>query len=180
MIKFIIGFVFGVILGAIAILFFGALGRGAHPLTTPTTPAPRQSAIRISVNQSYLNQEFGAALADQPQLRNMHPQLAMRAPNAVVVSVDLQASVAGVTLTAHPAVTIQLYVAGGRIRTRVADVNVGAVDVPLQPFQAQIDQAIRMMEDQANRLVNSGLAGTGLKVVGVSTTSDSLVIDLGQ
>ena len=180
MFKFIIGFVIGAVLGAVAVLFFGALGGGANLLAVSTTPAPGASVIHISVNQSYLNQELNAALADQPQFANMKPQLAMRPPDAVTVSANVQAGVGGVTVKARPAVTMQLYVEGGRIRTKVVDVNVGALNVPLQPFQAQLDQVESMMEDQANRLVNSGLAGTGLRVVGVSTTGDSLVVDLGQ
>ncbi len=180
MIKFSIGFIIGVVIGAAAALFFGAQAGGTGLLPTPSTPAPGQSVIHISVDQSYLNEEFAAALSSQPQFRNAQPQLTMRAPDAVIVSASIQASVGGVTLKARPAVTMQLYVEGGRIRTRIAGVNVGAVNVPLQPFQAQIDQVERMMEDQANRLASSALAGSGLKVVGVSTTASSLIVDLGR
>ena len=76
--------------------------------------------------------------------------------------------------------TMQLTIGAGRIRTRISNVNVGVVTVPLDPFQAQINQIDRMMEDQANRAVANGLAGTGLKIVNVSTTSGSLNVDLGE
>jgi hypothetical protein len=115
-----------------------------------------------------------------PQFKGVQPTLAMQAPNSVIVNIDMQATVSGVTLKARPAVMMQLTVEAGRIRTRVTNVNVGILNVPLAPFQAQIDQIERVMEDQANRAVANGLAGTGLKIVSVSTTNNSLNVDLGE
>jgi hypothetical protein len=178
MLKFLIGLIFGVIVGAAAVLFFGVKGTTGKPVVA--VPASRPGAIHVTIDQSYLNQLMTEALAGQPQFKGMKPTLALQAPNSVIVTVNLQANVGGTTLSIQPAITMQLTIEAGRIRTRVSNVNVGALTVPLDPFQGQINQIDKVMEDQANRAVASGLAGTGLKIVNVGTTNNNLIVDLGE
>lgn len=178
MIKFVIGLIFGVIIGAAAVLFFGAKSNVNKPVVA--AHVSKQGVVHVSVDQSYLNQLMTGALAGQPQFKGMKPTLALQAPNSVIVTVDLQANVGGATLSIRPTMTMQLTIKAGRIRTHVSNVDVGVLSVPLDPFQTQINQIDTMLEDQANRAVMNGLAGTGLKIVNVSTTGNSLNVDLGE
>ncbi len=178
MIKFLAGLIFGVIIGAAAMFFISALGGRSGVAVAP--PAVGQAVIHVSIDQSYLNQQLTRALATQPQFKGVKPTLTLQGPNAVIVSVDIQANVNGTLVKVHPVVTMQLLVENGRIHTNVASVNIGALNVPLEPFQAQINQLNRMMEEQANSAVANGLAGTGLKIVNVTTTNNSLSVDLGE
>ncbi len=178
MIKFVFGLIFGVIVGAAAALYLSPKAVVSRPIVA--APAARPGTIHVSVDQAYLNKLMTEALAGQAQFKGMQPTLALQGPNTVIVTVDLQADVAGVTLKARPEVMMQLSLNAGRIRTHVANVNFGIVNVPLEPFQAQINQIESMMEDQANRAVTNGLAGTGLKIVNVTTSSNSLNVDLGE
>ena len=135
--------------------------------------------MHLSIDQAYLNQQLAAALAGRNEFKGMQPTLATQAPNAVIVTADVEVTVGNDTIKVHPVVTMQLYVEAGRIRTRVAGVNIGAANVPAMLIQTQIDWIERTMEEQANRISAAGLAGTGLKIIDVSASNTGLVVDLG-
>jgi hypothetical protein len=178
MIKFIFGTAFGIIVGAAGAFYLSMQGGMGHPYMQPP-PTPGQAVMHLSIDQSYLNQQFITALAGQTEFKGMQPTIATQPPNAVIVTADIEVTVGGNSIKVRPAVTMQFYVEAGRIRTRVAGVNLGTVNVPAMLVQTQIDWIERTMEEQANRLATAGLAGTGLKIINVSASNTGLLVDLG-
>jgi hypothetical protein len=75
---------------------------------------------------------------------------------------------------------VQFSVAGGKIKLTILDVNVGGLGVPRSLVEASLVQAEKEAENQANQAISKSLAGTGLKVTGVSATDTSLVVELGE
>jgi len=178
MFKFIFGAFLGIISGAAAVFYLGMQGGISNAYVPP--PVPGQAVMHLSIDQAYLNQQLiAAALAGKTEFRGMQPTLATQAPNAVIVTADVEITVGSDTIKVHPAVTMQLYVEAGRIRTRVAGVNIGAANVPAMLVQTQIDWIERTIEEQANRFASTALGGTGLKIIDVSASNAGLVVDLG-
>jgi|GEM_PF-3804729 len=178
MVKVTIGLVLGVIVGVAAVLVFSAMGGSSRPAAA--LAAPGQAVIHISADQSYINQKITSAMSGQDQFRNVRPVLTLQTPNSVIVAADLQADIKGTIFKASTVITMQLYADAGRIRTRILSVDLGTLKIPLDPFQAQIDQIERIMGDETNRAVAVALKDTGLKIVNVSTTNTSLVVDMGE
>ena len=179
MIKFLIGLVVGVIVGAAALFVFSTLGSTAVPLSS-TSGASGKGVVHVTVDQAYINKKLAEVLADQPQFNDAKAQVKFQAPSTAQVAADVQIDVAGSTIKARPTVTLQFSVAGGRIRTKLTGADLGILKLPIALFQGPIDQLNQMMEDQVNAAVTDGLAGTGLKVVNVSATNSGLVVDLGE
>ena len=75
---------------------------------------------------------------------------------------------------------MQFQVVDGKIQTHVTNINLGAISVPTALVKPQIDQMESLFESSVNRAVTSALAGSGLKLYSVSTSSDALTVDLGQ
>jgi hypothetical protein len=180
MLRFIIGLVIGIVIGALAVLAFTALGTFGDPLSANPLPAPGQAVVHISVDKVYLNQELRAVLATQAQFANANPQLDLRSPNAAVLTADIQTEVGGRALKVRPTVTMQFQVENGRIRTKVMGVTMGTLNLPNTLIKAPVAQLESTLEDQVNRAVSGALSGTGLKVYNVTTSSNALVVDLGQ
>jgi uncharacterized protein YpmS len=177
--KFIAGLFFGVIIGAVAVFVFSTLGSAANPLAN-TSGAGGGGVVHVTVDQSYINEKLAAVLADQPQFNDAKAQVKFQAPNSVQVTADVQVTALGNTIKARPTATLQFSVVGGRIHTQLTSVNLGVLNLPVALFQGPVDQLNTIMEDQVNTAVTDALAGTGLKVVNVGSTSTSLVVDLGE
>jgi hypothetical protein len=178
MIRFFFGVIFGILLGVGGAVYLSMKG-GLSTANLQPPPPPGQSVMHLSIDQAYLNQKLGAALAGTTEFKGLQPTLTTQAPNAVIVNVDMEVTVGGNTLKVHPAVTMQLFVEASRIRARVAGVNIGVANVPAMLIQTQIDWIERVMEEQANHIATTGLTGTGLKVINVSASNTGLLVDLG-
>jgi hypothetical protein len=179
MLKFLVGLIFGLIIGAVAVFVFSTLGSAATPLGS-TSAVPGKGVLHVTVDQSYINEKLAAVLASQPQFNDAKAQVKFQAPNSAQVAADVQIDVAGNTIKARPTVTLQFSVAGGRIRTKVTGANLGVLNLPVALFQGPIDQLNQVMEDQVNTAVTDALSGTGLKVINVGSTNTGLVVDLGE
>ena len=180
MIRFIFGLIIGIILGALAVFVFVALGSTRTPVNNNPLPSPGGAVIHVSVDSSFLNQELNNMLADQPQFSDAKPQLELKSPNAAALTANLPVDVNGRTLKVRPTVTMQFQVVDGKIQTHVTNINLGAISVPTALVKPQIDQMESLFESSVNRAVTSALAGSGLKLYSVSTSSDALTVDLGQ
>jgi uncharacterized protein YpmS len=181
MLRFILGLVSGVVVGALAVFAFVALGSNGNPVdsNSPTLPSGT-GVVHISVDASYLNQELSTLLATQPQFSDAQPELALKSPNVAVLTANLPVDVGGRTLKVRPTVTMQFTVENGEVKTNVTNISLGVISVPTSLIKPQIDQMESMLESSANRALNSALSGSGLKLYGVSTTPDALTMDLGQ
>ena len=142
MFKFIFGAVFGIIVGAAGAFYLSMQGGIGNTYMRPP-PTPGQAVMHLSIDQGYLNQQLITALTGQTEFKGMQPTLATQAPNAVIVTADIEATVGGNSIKVRPAVTMQFYVEAGRIRTRVAGVNLGTVNVPADagPNTDRLDRA---------------------------------------
>jgi hypothetical protein len=179
MIKFLFGAVFGIIIGAAAAVYLSMQGGMGHAYVQAPAPEPGRAVIHLSIDQAYLNQQLINTLAGQPEFKGLQPTLATQAPNIVIVTAEVEVTVGNNKIKVRPTVTMQVYVEAGRIRTRVAGVNIGDLSVPATLVQTQIDQIERVTEEQANGLAAAGLAGTGLKIISVSASNTGLLVDLG-
>jgi hypothetical protein len=178
MVRFFIGLIVGVILGAVAVLAFVFMGIGNTAARIPVAAPSGTPAVRLSVDEAYLNQRMADALQSQPQFAKAEPQVDLRAPNMADVTASIDAVMGGNTLRIRPTARIQFAVEGGRIRAHITDINVGPVVVPRSVIQDQIAQVEGMVETEANDAVAGALSGTGLKVVNVTATETDLVVDL--
>ena len=180
MIRFLIGLVLGVIVGALAVLVFSALATFGNPFIYNPSITPGQAVVHVTVDEPYLNQQLAAVLATQPEFAGASPQLNLESPNVAILTVSIDADVGGNTMKLRPTLTMQLRVEGGQIKTHVVGINLGQLNVPTVLIRSQINQLESALEEQVNRAVTNGLTGTGLRVVNVSASDDSLVVDLGQ
>jgi hypothetical protein len=179
MFKFLIGLILGVIAGAVAVLIFTAMGSTGNPFTTPAL-MPGQAVVHISVDEAYLNQQLTAVMATQPGFTDANPKLDLREPNVAALTASIEANVGGNTVQARPTVMLQFGAENNRVRVKVTGVNLGAMNIPRALIQSQLDTLERTVEDQANRAITNGLSGTGLKVIAVSASATSMLVDLGQ
>ena len=180
MIRFIIGLIFGIIIGAVAVLVFSTLSSTGTPFGYAPLPAPGQSVVHITIDAPYLNLRLGSLLASQPQLAGGNAQLSLQSPNIAVLTSDVQANLGGNSIKLRPTVTVQFQVENGRVKTHVVSVNVGTLNVPDSLIKEPVAQLESMVEDEVNAAITSALSGTGLKLYAVSTSPAGLTVDLGQ
>lgn len=180
MIRFIIGLIFGIIIGALAVLVFSALGAVGNPLAYTPLPGPGQPVIHITVDAPYLNQQLVTVLDSQPQLAGGHPQLTLQSPNVAILTSDVQVNANGNTLKLRPTIKMQFQVENGRVKTQVVSVSMGTLNVPNALIKTQVAQMESTLEDQVNNAIGSALSGSGLKLYAVSTSPAGLTVDLGE
>jgi hypothetical protein len=180
MIRFLIGLILGVIIGALAVVVFSAMATFGNPFIFTPSLAPGQSVIHISVDEPYLNQQLAAVLAAQPEFANANPQLDLKSPNIAMLTASVETNAGGDAIKVRPTLTVQFRVENARVRTHVVGVNLGQLNVPTAVIRPQITELERTLEEQVNGAITRGLTGTGLRVVNVGATENALVVDLGQ
>ena len=180
MLRFLFGLVIGTIIGVIAVLVFTTFGGTSIITGNAPRPAPGQAVIRVAVESAYLNQQMNAALAVQSKVQVANAQLVLRAPDVAEVTADVSVSAAGVKVKARPNVTMQLTVENGQVKTRLQQIGVGGLDIPVDVIRPQLAEVERILEAQINRAAASGLAGTGLRISNVSVVGTALVVELAQ
>ncbi|HEY3343176.1 MAG TPA: hypothetical protein VGK81_14205 [Anaerolineae bacterium] len=180
MLRFILGLVSGIVVGAVAVFAFVTLGSSNSPLVNSSAVAPGGGVVHVTVAASYLNQELNTLLAAQPGFADAKPQLVLRSPNVAALTANLPVDLNGTTLTVRPTVTMQFLVQNGEIKTNVTSIGLGVISVPASLVKPQIDQMESALESSANRALTNALAGSGLKLYNVSTSPAALTMDLGQ
>jgi hypothetical protein len=180
MVRFIVGLIIGILLGAAAVVVFTMLGSMDNSLIYAPLPSPSAAVVHVTVDAGYLNQELNTLLATQPQFAGARPQLELRSPNTAVFSADIPVTVNGNTIKVRPTVTMQFQVQDGVLSTHVTSVNLGTINVPMALIQSQVNEVERLFQSSVNRAVTNALAGSGLKLYSVSTSPTAITVDLGQ
>jgi hypothetical protein len=169
---FLTGLGVGLILGVGAVLLISFLSGRGRPL--PVSPASEDPRIQINVEESYVNRLLAAELASDPRFSD--PLVDLRSPNLALVTVNTE--VAGIVL--RPTVTIQFSVEGSEIQAALLEVDVGGLNVPRGLIEAHLAGLEKEIQDQVKALVAGTLADTKFRVVRVSATETSLVVELGE
>jgi hypothetical protein len=169
-----IGVVLGLFGGSLLALGAFQLQAGGSPLYA--APSNAQADVSITVSVEYINSQLQPAVQQSGLAQKMI--LSFAAPNILQVATTIDTNVFGFPVSVDVTVPIRVTVQAGRIVLTVDRVDAGGVPIPQALLGSEVERMRALAEDQFNREAQRALQGTGLQIVNVRMTSDTLTIDL--
>ncbi|HEY8475980.1 MAG TPA: LmeA family phospholipid-binding protein [Chloroflexota bacterium] len=171
--------VLGAVVGAAATVALSVLGQSeAVPGSSDHVQRAGQSAVQVTVSETWLNQQVAAATASERRYRN--PRVDLRPPDLALVTAEAEVEAAGQRLVIEPTVTLRLQVAQQGLAVHVVSVEVGSLPVPQTLVEQQLAGLEQQVETQLNRTLGERLVGLGLRPLGLETTDNALTLSLGE
>lgn len=162
-----------VVLGAVA----WATASPRHGGTTPAVrgSAPAGAAMQITISENLLATQIGAANPDSG-LRS--PTLDILPDNRARLTGTFSAVLFGLTLTLRPAFEMSLGVADGHVVVNIENVEVAGLQLPRSALEPEMAVLKLALEKQVNEAVERLTGATKLRLTGIRTTDDSLILFL--
>ncbi len=174
----IIGLILGVLLALAAVAGYAFL---SSPDQLALFPASNSSDpdLTITIGESYLNDQLRAELAAQ-KMNLGDLGINLHAPNRADASMTLNLTILGQALRVRPDASFHFAVNNGLVTLTLDQVNVAGVSVPQQLVTQQLGDFQRYAQDVLNAEVKRSLANTGLRLVGIEATENTLIIKLSR
>ncbi len=182
------GRILGIALGAIILLFVSRGGASvsayqtvptvqtptaAQAGLTPTPTATTTPAVRIIMNETYVNALVKSQMAGNPTVSD--PVVDLRPPNLALVTMTMSTSTG---FSVRPTATIAFTVKDNHIVVNITKVSMAGLLVPRVLIQNQLISLQNQLEVQLNAATQP-LDSSILELDHVSTTDNSLIVDLG-
>jgi hypothetical protein len=123
-------------------------------------------AIGIDVIKSALKQQPGFQVE----------KIEFVPPDRMLLNLAISQSVLRRNAILYPNAVIQLAVVAGRLRLEIVNINLFGVTVPPLLIRQQLQQFVRVPEDEANSVIQKVVERTGLRLGAISLTADTLVL----
>jgi hypothetical protein len=157
-----------------------AFASAQQPTPTPTPAvqptlalAPEvEPAIRVIIQESYIQEQLEVALEDDPAYSN--PEIDLRAPNLAFVSVTTRINT---FLTLRPTATVQFEIVDQEIVADIIGLDVNGFNVPRSFVEAQLEELREEIQAELNKLTEA-LTDAGLELTNISATEEALILDL--
>lgn len=170
----LIGVLIGIVLGiAIAILGASAFSKSVPPSAVQPSGRPDLS---VTASAPFVATQLEQTLRASGLAKNS--TVAFAAPNLIRIAAIQDVRVLGFAISINANVMMRVTVQNGRIILKTESVDTGGIPVPQNVMDSTIEPARIQAEDQLNRLVQSGLRGTNLRVVGIRMTENEVAVEL--
>lgn len=156
----------GVIAGAIGLAAAGALLYGPPPLPPP---APSSYDARIVLSAAFLNRELQTQAA-RTSTGQPFQNVALRTGDGDLVTVAGTMSARNGAIKAPIKITVRPVARGNRVALQVVRADLGGLPLPSGLF--------RGLEDSMNRQLSQMLGNSSYRIVGVSTSTEGVSVDL--
>jgi hypothetical protein len=167
----LLGLVLGVILLLAADLFVGTRG-SSDPVVQPVDSG--QPDVTVVTRAAFLNTEFQAAVKQNNLARSA--TIAFSEPNAARISMPVDVTLLGQTLTVDASVSAHAIVQNGRIVVVVDNVDVGGMNVAGSLVKQPVERARVLLEGEMNRLMQQELQGTGFRLINLDASPESVTL----
>ena len=145
----------------------------ADPLSLTARPD-----ISVFADANYVRPQLESAIRQTGIVKQAQVELA--APNLVLVTTPVAITLLGQPLQVDATTTMSVGVQNGRAVVSVEKIDASGVEVP-RDFYLPVVEKLRVQgEDQLNRLVQSGLKGTGLRLANIRMAADGVTIDFSS
>ncbi len=183
MVRFLGGCLLGAILGVLLVMAVGTLVFVAffpkqQPLSLPPAPTvvSGESALIVYVSEAYANEEMVKVIKAR-SLPVENTALDVRAPDQAQVSMTMNLPLIGAV---NPVAKVRFSVNNGQLAFDVSDINVSGLNIPQNLVQPIVDNFVKTEEAEINARIQEGLAGTGLRLIGVEATDNALIFRFGR
>jgi hypothetical protein len=141
---------------------------------TPTpTELPRpEPAIKVIIQESYIQERLEIELEDDPVFSN--PVIDLQEPNLALISVSTRVNS---FLVLRPTATVQFNIENEEVVVEVLRLNVSGFNVPRSFVEDQIDELRQEIQDELNYLTGA-LTDADLVLTEISATDDALIVEL--
>jgi hypothetical protein len=143
----------------------------AVQLTPVLAPEP-EPAIKVVIQESYIQERLEDELEDDPAFSN--PVIDLRAPNLAFVSVTTRVNT---FLTLRPTATVQFEVVDQKIVAEIIGLDVNGLNIPRSFVESQLEELREEIQAELNKLTEA-LTDAGLELTNISATEDALILDL--
>ena len=173
------GWFLGIAVGILALLsglvFSGFNFKDTFAATGPNQQVQNQPAIRILVDESYVNTLVKDALKDNPMLSN--PVVDLRSGDTASVTVNLQFAGA---LSLKPTALLHFTVVNNRVEIEIIKITVQGIAIPTSVIRPQLQTVTSDMESQINQVIVAMENETGLQLTSLNTSETELIIGLSE
>jgi hypothetical protein len=168
----LVGVGFGLLLGVGGLLLISSAN--APQIVQPAPPTSGAPLIVIHADETYFNQEVYNAMEGDPLYENLFVDL--QPPNLALASISMDV----LGLPVNPTMTFQYSMVGEEVDVAILGLDVMGLNMPLDLIQEPVDALEAEIQRQVNEIADAMLEDTGLILLSVGATDDSLVIELTQ
>jgi hypothetical protein len=130
--------------------------------------------VSLTVSERRLAREMATSLQNNPNLRD--PRFELAPPDRARVTVSAYTQIFGQTLQIRPTVAMRFVLVDGRVEVRPDGMEVIGLTLPDWLADLPMREFTEPIERQVNDTVRQVTDGSGLQLISVSTTDDSLVL----
>ncbi len=169
---------FGLIVGLLVGIAFTMLGSNASSKPAPIAPSARSARPELAITASapFVSSQLQQALRANGIVKNAIVTLAT--PNLIRIVASTDVKVLGFQITLDANVAMRLSVQNGRIVLKTDSVDMGGFPVPQGTLDSTVEQLRAQAEDQMNRVAQSALRGTNLRVSDIRMTENDMTVEL--
>jgi hypothetical protein len=144
----------------------------AQVTPTPTELPRPEPAIKVIIQESYIQERLEIELEDDPVFSN--PVIDLQEPNLALISVSTRVNS---FLVLRPTATVQFTIEDEEVVVEVLRLNVSGFNVPRSFVEDQIDELRQEIQDELNYLTGA-LTDADLVLTEISATDDALIVGL--
>jgi len=170
----------GAILGLIAGITIATLGSGifSKPLTTSAPQSSARPDLSITASTPFVASQLQQTLRQNNLAKNATVTFA--APNLARITATQDVSVLGFSISLNATATMRVLVQNGRVVLKTESVDTGGIPIPQSTLDATVERLRAQAEDQMNRVIQSGLRGTNLRVSNIRMSESEVTVELSQ
>lgn len=168
------------ILGLLAGIAFMTFGTSifSKPPAIPTSQSSARPDLSITASAPFIASQLQQTLRQNNLAKNA--TVTFVAPNLARIAATQDVSVLGFSIALNATATMRVSVQNGRILLKTESVDTGGLPIPQPTLDATVERLRAQAEEQMNRVVQSGLRGTGLRVSNIRITESDVTVELSQ
>ena len=143
-----------------------------NPVVQPVDAG--QPDVTVVTSAAFLSTQFQAAVKQSNLARQA--TIAFAEPDAARIAVPVAVTLAGQSLTLDTTISLHALAQNGRIVVVVDSVEVVGVNVAAALVKQPVERARVLLENQINLLLQQAVKGTGLRLIGLNASPDSVTL----